>query len=314
MQMHGENIKPLISVIVPVYNVEKYLSQCLENLLFQTHKNIEIIIVDDGSSDNSEIVYNKYARQDPRFVKIIKQENSGQSVARNKGLKYATGDYIHFMDSDDYIDLDYYEKMLKAAVYTDSDMACSGIYLIRDLLYSIVFNQKVIFTNTDDKINKTRISYAPGVPRFLYKRAFLQKTDLSFEEGRWCEDVMFSIICAYRANKIALVPDTFYYANYNPDSTMNTEDKKRSSKRKQDELYAWALAAKFADLHGFKIRRNEPKIREWTLFKYKLFSKLTLMRKKVYEDEIQYRFLGGKICLIKAKITKDFDKPKKETI
>jgi CDP-glycerol glycerophosphotransferase len=303
-----------ISVIVPVYNVKKYLSQCLENLIFQTHKNIEIIIVDDGSTDNSEAIYNKYASQDRRIVKIIKQENAGQSAARNKALLYAKGDYIHFMDSDDYIDLDYYEKMLKAAVSTDADMASSGIYLIEDLSCSVIFYQRVIFSDIDDKIHGTKISYAPGVPRFLFKRSFIEKIGLSFEVGRVCEDVMFLVICAYRSNKIVLVSDTFYYANYNLNSTTRTEDKYRSAKRKKDELYVWALAAKFAAVHSFQIRRNEPKIREWTLFKHKLFSKLTLMRKKVYQDEIQYCIFGGKLCFLKTKITRGFDDPKKEIL
>jgi CDP-glycerol glycerophosphotransferase len=296
-----------ISVIIPVYNVEKYLSQCLENLIFQTHKNIEIIIVDDGSTDRSEDVYNEYARRDSRIVKIIKQENAGQSAARNKALLHANGDYIHFMDSDDYIDLDYYEKMLKAAVQTDADIASSGIYIIEDPRYSVVFNQRVIFSNIDDKIYRTKISYAPGVPRFLYKRTFLEKIGLSFETGRLSEDVMFLVICAYRANKIVLVSDTFYYANYNPNSTMRTEDKDRSAKFKKDEIYAWNLAEKFAALHGFEVKRQFIKFGEWSLLKFRLFSKLTLLRKKVYADKVKYFILGGKICVLTINKTEGND-------
>ena len=99
-----------ISVIVPVYNVEKFLAQCLESLVLQTYKNLEIIIVDDGSSDNSYKIYKKYAKSDSR-IQIIKQKNAGVSAARNTGLASATGEYVHFIDSDDYIDIDYYEKI-----------------------------------------------------------------------------------------------------------------------------------------------------------------------------------------------------------
>jgi CDP-glycerol glycerophosphotransferase len=300
-------MQPLISVIVPVYNVEKYLSQCLENLIFQTYKNIEIIIVDDGSTDRSEDVYNEYSRRDSRIVKIIKQENAGQSAARNKALLYANGDYIHFMDSDDYIDLDYYEKMLKAAVQTDADIALSGIYTIKDARHSALFSQRVILSNVDDKINQTKISYAPSPIRFLYRRIFFERIGLSFEVGCLCEDVMFSVICAYRSNKIVLVPDTLYYLNFNPDSVTRTQNELRAAKYKRDENYAWSLANQFARLHGFEIRRNPIKFYEWTLLKYKLFSKLTLIRKKVYANKTQYFILGGKICLLTVKTTQGND-------
>ena len=99
-----------ISVIVPVYNVEQYLPQCLDSIINQTYKNLEIICVDDGSPDNSGKILDEYAKKDKR-IKVIHQENQGVSVARNTGLDNATGKYIGFVDPDDWIEADYYETL-----------------------------------------------------------------------------------------------------------------------------------------------------------------------------------------------------------
>ena len=105
---------PLISVVIPVYNAEKFLSKCLEHLIHQTYQNLEIIIVDDGCTDNTADVYNHYAKLDKR-IKILNQKNAGPSAALNNGLKNANGQYVHFHDHDDYVNLDYFEKMANAS-------------------------------------------------------------------------------------------------------------------------------------------------------------------------------------------------------
>lgn len=104
--------KGMISVIVPIYNVEKYLLKCLNSISEQTYKNLEVILVNDGSTDKSAIIAEKFAHRDKRFIYISK-ENGGLSSARNEGLKYATGEYIYFLDSDDWIQKDYLQAMVK---------------------------------------------------------------------------------------------------------------------------------------------------------------------------------------------------------
>ena len=104
-----------VSVIVPVYNVEKYLTQCLDSLVNQTLKDIEIIIVNDESPDNSQAIIDKYAKRYPKIIKAYKKKNGGLSDARNYGIERATGDYIGFVDSDDFVELDMYEDLYKAA-------------------------------------------------------------------------------------------------------------------------------------------------------------------------------------------------------
>ena len=104
--------RPLISVIVPIYGVEKYLEQCLDSILNQTYRQLEIILIDDGSTDRCGEICDRYASRDSR-IKVIHQTNQGLSAARNVGMDMATGEYISFIDSDDYIDLHFYEKMVQ---------------------------------------------------------------------------------------------------------------------------------------------------------------------------------------------------------
>lgn len=126
MNIMNDNQKALITVIVPVYNVEKYLDNCVNSLVNQTYKNLEIILVDDGSSDNSPQICDKWKQLDGR-IKVIHKENGGASSARNAGLDAAVGDYIGFVDSDDYIDFDMYEIMLKQIMDNHADAASCAI-------------------------------------------------------------------------------------------------------------------------------------------------------------------------------------------
>ena len=125
-------MQPLISVIVPIYNVEKYLDRCVGSIINQTYKNLEIILVDDGSPDNCPQMCDDYAKKDSR-IKVVHKENGGLSDARNAGMKVATGEYVSFIDSDDYISLDFYETLLETIVDNDSDIVeCSVVKFYED--------------------------------------------------------------------------------------------------------------------------------------------------------------------------------------
>ena len=124
--------KPLISVVVPVYNVEKYLPKCLDSLLAQSWQELEIIVVDDGSPDNSWDIMQEYARRDSR-VRPIRQKNGGLSAARNAGVEAARGEWIGFLDSDDYVAPEMYERLYRAAAEQGAQMAvCSFTYVTPD--------------------------------------------------------------------------------------------------------------------------------------------------------------------------------------
>ena len=118
-----------ISIIVPIYNIEKYLPRCLDSILAQTYKNLEVILVDDGSVDNSGMIADKYARNDQRII-VIHQVNKGVSAARNAGLDLATGDYIGFVDGDDYIEPDMYEILMRIIDEQQVDIAHCGYQMV----------------------------------------------------------------------------------------------------------------------------------------------------------------------------------------
>ncbi|MBR5939415.1 glycosyltransferase family 2 protein [Candidatus Saccharibacteria bacterium] len=122
-----KNQNSQVSVIIPIYNTEKYLKKCLNSIMNQTHKNLEIILVDDGSTDNSGKIADDYAKKDKR-IKVIHQKNQGQSTARNNGLKKATGDFVSFIDSDDEISKDFYQKHLATFNEDTAVSACGAHY------------------------------------------------------------------------------------------------------------------------------------------------------------------------------------------
>ena len=131
MQHTPELNEILISIVVPVYNVEDYLPQCIESLLVQTHSNIEIILVDDGSTDSSGSICDSYAARDSRIT-VIHQENGGLSAARNAGIQTAKGGYIGFLDSDDFVDKNMFRSLLEAVIYHKADVAACGRYITDD--------------------------------------------------------------------------------------------------------------------------------------------------------------------------------------
>lgn len=199
-----------ISLVIPVYNVEKYLPQCLDSVINQTWKNLEIICVNDGSPDNSAAILEQYAAQDPRF-KIIDRPNGGLSAARNTGLEHATGDYIFFLDSDDYIN----PECLKELADNIGD---------ENLIYSQIRNfstkkSKIISRNFDSPRAFSRTCFVWGC---LYKKEILK--GLRFPEGMYYEDKLFSFSVfskigfkKYPVNEKAC----YFYRGDNPNSITN---------------------------------------------------------------------------------------------
>lgn len=195
---------PVVSVIVPVYNAEPYLAQCVESLLNQTCRDLQIILVNDGSTDNSPAIAERYARADAR-VELYTQPDLGQSAARNKGMRYATGEYISFIDSDDYLDADYYETLL-AAFCPDTAVVQIG--------YRRVQNGNVLYS----RCPRTFHQYTSPCLR-LYRRDFLTRHTLTFAEGMIYEDVLFSIDLWDKRPPYRILHYTGYNYRLNPHST-----------------------------------------------------------------------------------------------
>lgn len=195
-----------VSVIVPVYNVEKYLAKCLDTLVNQTLKEIEIIVVNDGSPDNSKAIIDKYAKK-YKNIKAYDKENGGLSDARNFGLKKATGKYIAFVDSDDYVEEDMYEKMYNKAISGNFDM------VVCDLNYLYEDSDKVVraysnIKNDTTNIKEAMINIYPAAWNKIYKKE-LFKTGIEFKKGVWFEDVEFIYRLLPYVKTIGVVSEPF---------------------------------------------------------------------------------------------------------
>ncbi len=259
-----------ISVIIPVYNVEKFLPQCLSSITNQTYKNLEIIIIDDGSPDNSESIYKKYAATDKR-IKIIRQENSGISVARNIGLKNATGEYVHFIDSDDYIDLDYYAKMIAAAQNTQPDIIAGDVISQNGTQYQVQYIATTILTTLTEKFFITNALANCTVWRYLFRRDFLSHNNLTFADGRIFEDILFTPNAIRLANHIITVPGANYHYVFNENSLLN---KMYSPNHEKQYEYADKIRNDFIKkyhLDNTKLRNTRKIISVYKLILFKIF-------------------------------------------
>lgn len=203
--------QPLISVIVPIYNVKEYFDRCVESIVNQTYKNIEIILVDDGSPDNCPQMCNEWAEKDTR-INVIHKENGGLSDARNAGLKIATGEIVSFIDSDDWIELDMFEKMLNRMIEDDSDIVSCGVKwveedgnVIRDVTVS---NDEVLDMQSAMKELLNDGKLKQHVWNKIYKFDLIK--DVPFEKGKYHEDVFWSYQIVGRAKKVSVVKESFY--------------------------------------------------------------------------------------------------------
>ena len=233
-----------ISVIVPIYNVEKYLARCLDSVVGQTFRDIEIICVNDGSTDKSSSIAEQYAKKDGR-ISLINQENKGLSAARNVGMRIARGKYISFVDSDDWIDLDFLEKLYDAAESCGADAACSEIkrpHASGKNPYKLKFESSQVLSAVSDKYRVLEVPRRCYVWNKIYLRSELERQNLRFVEGRMFEDVYFTPRFLFDCKKIITVPGVSYNYWANPESI----SRKLRDKNQIDLLAARADFIKFS--------------------------------------------------------------------
>lgn len=223
------NKNELITIIVPVYNVEKYLTKCVNSILEQTYKNLEIILVDDGSPDKCPQICDEYAKKDNR-IKVIHKNNGGLSDARNKGLDMATGKYISFVDSDDYIDKKMIEKLYNNLLKNEADISICNIYKIYPNGTKIKKNlpQSEITVSDEEKYIYTYNKYGMITVTAwskLYKKEIF--TNIRYPLGKIHEDeyIIFDIL--KKANKISYFDEALYYYLQRTESIIGTFSLKR---------------------------------------------------------------------------------------
>lgn len=304
------NIK--LSIIVPVYNTEPYLCECLDSIINQTIENTEIICVNDGSTDNSLEILERYAKMDSR-IKIFTIENSGSSIARNYGMSHAKGEYVGFVDSDDYIDLEMFEKLYAKSKAKNLDICMckistfeDGTDIVNDNVWYFALNdfnnlKEDVFTHKDTKEFICGIAVTPF--NKIYKRSFIEKNNIEFPKNIIFEDEVFFYDCYLRAKRVSIVKENLYYYRRNREGSIveQTDDKDFSDMVKIFKLirdifietdnyeeYKTILSNHFISVEIWRYGLTSQKYRESFFKELKEDTSKVCEDKKVYENLSTY--------------------------
>lgn len=212
----------LISIIIPIYNVEKYLRRCLDSVVNQSYNNLEIILVNDGSLDNSIEICNEYAHRDNRIT-IITQKNKGLSGARNTGIKHSNGDYLMFIDSDDKVEVNMVSTLVEIVTINKADIIISNIIyykkgnknsfiMTNDIPYNQMLNRSEIIKNLIKPFFGGELGILSSACNKLYERSFIIKNNLMFnEELKRSEDYWFNFYAFNKTQKVFAINEAFYH-------------------------------------------------------------------------------------------------------
>lgn len=272
-----------ISIIVPVYNTEKFLEKCLNSLINQTLKDIEIICINDGSTDKSLQILEKFANKDKR-IQIINQTNSGLSVARNIGIKKAKGEYIGFVDSDDWVDLNFFEQLYINVKKYNADIGVAGIKRIRSYKwkYHIKLEKEEVIQDTNKKFKKCDVPEKCYVWNKIYKLSELQKLNINFEPNVYFEDRLFTAQVLINLKTLVTVPDIYYNYWTNPNSIVKTKSKKKS----KDSQYTKEKLMKYLKENNVNLDHYYTQIKKFK------FLGLTFLKIKYYKYKKELIFLN----------------------
>lgn len=286
------SVEPLISVIVPIYNVEKYLDRCIESIVNQTYKNLEIILVDDGSTDSSSAKCDEWAEKDNRII-VIHKANGGQAEARNYGIETATGDYIGFVDSDDIISNNMYFEMADIATNTGADMvACNHISFDENNLPDFKNpgrNPELLEFNKEDAVKDIILeAHLRSTVWNLLVKTEIAKT-VMFDVGKIHEDILWPFRAILKCKKIVYTSNQFYGYFQRAGSTMNNG----FSEKRFDALDALEVRAKlvndcFPDIYGLA----EKAYMDACMYQYQYLSR----QKKSKEFNEFKRILHKRFC------------------
>ncbi len=268
----------LISIIIPVYKVEKYLRNCLDSVINQTYKNLEIILVDDGSPDACPQICDEYEKNDDR-IKVIHKENGGLSSARNAGLDKCTGEYIAFIDSDDYVDKMYIEKLYRAAKDKNAQMAICSFFYVNEkgnLKKGTKLENKIV--SGDEKMNYIYVNPSTCVDvswgKLYHKNIW---NNLRFPVGKIHEDVFVSDLTFNNANAVCFVAEYLYFYLQRNNSTSG---KLKSNKTKNSLNLIEANILRFG-----RVDKNS-KFFDWAVMQL-LDSYVTVFRRVKHDKKLR---------------------------
>lgn len=297
-----------ISIIVPIYNVEKYLEDCINSIINQTFKNFELILVDDGSTDKSGEICDKFVHIDNR-IRVIHQVNKGISGTRNMGIDISKGKYILFIDGDDYIHPKMCEILYNQIEFNNSDLAIFQFKRTKKDYYNQIINN--IGTINAMKIsNKKALEklYIEGNSEFIFCWSKLYKKELfdniKFDEGRIYEDQLISKNILYRANNIIYLPIPLYYYRYRQGSYTNLS----FNKNNLDIIYAYKEDLVFFNKINYKFKYKIEEKYIFYLFKYYFIAKHELCDCKKELKNIRRDFSKCLPILLKSSMFKSKEK------
>ncbi|WP_205700190.1 glycosyltransferase [Erysipelothrix sp. HDW6A] len=210
------NMMVKVSIVVPVYNTGDYLIKCLDSIVNQTLDNYEVIITNDGSTDHSPDIINKYAQNYPDLIKVINQENQGLSAARNNALKLAQGKYYAFVDSDDWVDLDMYEVMYNEAEENNQDIVICD--MVDHFVDHEIYHQSSTF--------ESKYTVTPSACNKMFRAEFVG--DSRFPLGLWYEDFSFTTKLLFQTEKIGTIHRGMYHCHNREVSIMNNENSEKN--------------------------------------------------------------------------------------
>lgn len=234
-----EKMKPEITFVIPMYNAEKYIGKCIESIIAQNVENYEVIVVDDGSKDNGKKIAQKYS-----CVKYFYKENGGQSTARNLGIEKASGEYICFIDADDYLIENTLVSVLQMAERNNLDMACYGMGRPEEIKPAVDFREYDIMGGAD-YIAKN--NYNNGPCWYLIKKEFILKNNLRFVEGRYGEDGMFTMKALLMAERVQRCNRLCYCYVAQPNSTTTSRNRNHLLKMMDDYLFVYGYMRNLAE-------------------------------------------------------------------
>lgn len=286
-----------ISVIIAVYNIENYVSKCLDSVINQTYQNLEIIVIDDGSTDSSPAICDEYAKKDER-IKVIHKKNGGLSDARNAGLNVASGDYVGYVDGDDWIDSRMYEDMLVACIKYDAQVAVCR--------YKKIYKDETIDGSSNDVVvlspAETWDIYINEHPQYVIYNSVWSKLfrkdiveDLEFPVGRNSEDILYTTNAFCRMKQCVYL-DTAYY-NYVIDRDGSIMNKKSGKRSVEDEIPFFYEQIEILKKYHMK---KEADMAQYQLYRRLLYYFLGFYKNK--QNRIYAEWIAKRIRNEKAKI------------
>jgi glycosyltransferase involved in cell wall biosynthesis len=287
---------PKITFIIPVYNVERYLRECLDSVVNQTLKEIQIICINDGSTDNSPAILNEYVAQDQR-ISVINLPNGGQSIARNTAYDYVKGDYILFVDSDDFIDLTAAEKLYAQAIQTNADITLFDVFYCNDksapYKFTRKYSQPETISDRDKRIKLILESSGTMWDKF-YRSDLLLRNKIKCPEKLYGQDQAVAFLSLAVAERVTIFPEPLYYYRMVAGSTSHSYFKHKRQTDTisvyvfiRDELVRLGIFGDFAE--SFSVRKLRVFYRHFRRATYMSESeRMKIFRSNISEDDIKY--------------------------